>query len=141
MNPDHIDAAGCIIETPHGYVMGINRLINRLQLPIGSHMDGESSRDTAARETLEETGLKVIVEDVAIKLDESRVIFYICVPIASDPDYANLKPIDRVEVSRAMVVNPFTLTTPDGESIETKWRFPAMRWLLKLWFGSKHPQS
>jgi 8-oxo-dGTP pyrophosphatase MutT (NUDIX family) len=135
-NPDGIRAAGCLISTPGGFVMGINRLINRLQIPAGRHLSGETARETAARETREETGLSVSVHDPALTLDHGEVVIFHCTPITVNVDYRNLTPIDRVEISRAMVVNPITLTTPDGERITTRWRFPEMRWLLSSVFGS-----
>jgi 8-oxo-dGTP pyrophosphatase MutT (NUDIX family) len=135
-NPDNIEAAGCLIATQDGFVMGINRLINRLQLPVGRHVVGESARHTAARETLEETGIEVEVGEVALELDNQRVVFFFCRPVDTGIDFNNLKPRDRIEVSRAMVVNPITLETPDGDLVTTPWRFPEMRWLLRSVFQS-----
>ncbi len=135
-NPDHIDAAGCLVATPDGFVMGINRLIDRLQLPVGRHRAGETARETAARETMEETGLAVTVGDAALTLDDGRVVFYFCEPMDATVDFAALQPTDRIEVSRAMVVNPLTLATPDGDTIDTAWRFPRMRWLLRSVYSS-----
>lgn len=135
-NPDRVEAAGCLVATPDGFVMGVNRLINRLQLPAGRHRPGETARDTAARETLEETGLAVSVGETALTLDDGRVVFFFCEPVDATVDYAALKPTDRVEVSRAMVVNPLTLSTPGGGTVETAWRFPQMRWLLRSLYSA-----
>lgn len=134
--PDRLEAAGCLIATPHGFVMAVNRLINRLQLPAGKNEPGESARQTAARETREETGLEVSVGEVLLSLDDGRVVFFSCKPVSPAVDYARLAPHDRVEVSRALVVDPDSLTTPDGEKIDTRWRFPHMRWLLRSLFGA-----
>ncbi len=142
LNPDEIDAAGCLIATPSGFVMGINRLLNRLQLPAGRHLPGETARQTAARETREETGLDVAVGDRALALRERRVVFYFCTPTAEGPiDYLALTPTDRVEISRVVVVNPVTMTTPDGETVETPWRFPQMHWLLRSIFAPPSPAA
>jgi 8-oxo-dGTP pyrophosphatase MutT (NUDIX family) len=135
-NPDHIDAAGCLIVTPDGFVMSINRLINRLQLPAGRHVAGETARETAARETREETGLKVEVGETLLRLKDGSVVFFSCAPADGNVDYEHLEPVDRVEVSRALVVNPVTMTAPGGEAVTTPWRFPEMHWLLKTLFHS-----
>ena len=129
-----IEAAGCLITTPHGFVMGINRLINRLQLPIGGRLSGETAEQTAERETREETGLEVTVGETALKLKSGSVVFYHCTPLDPEPDYSRLKPTDRMEVSRALVVNPDTLLSSTGEAVETRWRFPQMRWILRALF-------
>ncbi|MCZ7600195.1 MAG: NUDIX hydrolase [Gammaproteobacteria bacterium] len=134
--PDRVEAAGCLIATPHGFVMAVNRLMNRLQLPAGKREPGESARQTAARETREETGLEVSVGEVLLNLDDGRVVFFSCKPVSPAVDYARLVPRDRVEVSRAIVVNPESLTTFDGEKVDTRWRFPHMRWLLRSLFGA-----
>ncbi len=133
-NPDKIDAAGCLIVTPHGFVMGINRLLNRLQLPVGRHKHGETAQQTAARETMEETGLEVDVGEIAFSLKNDRVILYFCHPTDPSPDYNNLHPTDRVEISRALIVNPVTMLSPAGEPVTTKWRYPEMQWLLRTVF-------
>jgi 8-oxo-dGTP pyrophosphatase MutT (NUDIX family) len=130
-NPDKIDAAGCLIVTPHGFVVGINRLLNRLQLPAGKHRVGESARQTAVRETYEETGLNVVAGSLAMTFDDAKVRFYHCTIANADIDFAYLQPVDKVEVSRALVINPITMTTFNGEKITTPWRFEGMHTLLK----------
>lgn len=135
-NPDNIEAAGCLVVTPDGFVMGINRLINRLQLPAGRHLDGESAAQTAARETREETGLAVEVGEIALSLEDGRVLFFFCTPVNGPVEPHRLAPTDRVEVSRVLVVNPVTMTTPDGAPVTTPWRFPEMHWLLRTLFSS-----
>jgi 8-oxo-dGTP pyrophosphatase MutT (NUDIX family) len=116
--------------------MGVNRLLNRLQLPAGRTISGESARQTAARETFEETGIEVNIGEVALSLDDRRVVFFHCHPSDINTDFSNLNPLDRVEVSRAMVVNPITLETPEKVPVTTPWRFPEMRWLLRSVFRS-----
>jgi 8-oxo-dGTP pyrophosphatase MutT (NUDIX family) len=137
-NPDGIEAAGCLISAPGGFVMGVNRLINRLQLPVGRHLDGESAAATAARETREETGIEVSVGQPLLRLNQGRVVLFACVPVDPHTDFRHLDPEDTVEVSRALVVDPATLMTPDGERVTTRWRFPEVRWLLRgLFTGAR----
>ena len=133
-NPDDIKAAGCLITTRDGFVIVQNRLLDRLQLPIGRHEPGESARQTAARETLEETGLEVETDDIAFKVGDQKVFVYFCRPKSGTVDSDKLVARDQVEVSRVMIVNPITLQTPEGEKITTPWRFPQTHWLLSaLW--------
>ncbi|MFT5110882.1 MAG: 8-oxo-dGTP pyrophosphatase MutT (NUDIX family) [Parasphingorhabdus sp.] len=138
-NPDNIIAAGCLIKTAKGFVIAENRLLGRLQLPAGHHKQGETARQTAERETLEETGLKVTARDTAFSLDKNQVIFYFCESSIDPLSIAELKPEDRIEVSRAMILDPNTLKTPDNITINIPWRFPETLWLLKaLWPVMNH---
>lgn len=133
-NPDKIHAAGCLISTTDGFVMVENRLLNRLQLPVGRHQAGETARQTAARETYEETGLAVITGDIALKLDQDQVILYFCEPRDQSFQDADLVPLDRVEAASAMIVHPVSLKTPAGNPVTLKWRYPETRLMLQaIW--------
>ena len=128
---EQFEAAGCLIDTPYGFVMNVNRLLGRLQLPVGRSLADEPPTVTAARETREETGLEVEVGALALKLADDRVALYRCtVKGPADPLEWRFAPTDRVEVGEAMIVHPRTLETPDGRRIDTPWRFPEMRLLL-----------
>ena len=131
-----IEAAGCYIATPHGVVVNVNRLLSRLQLPMGRHLAGETSAQTAARETLEETGISVHVGSVLLSLNEQRVLLYTCTPVTTITDYAALSPRDVVEVSEVLVLNPHTMRNYDGRTISIDWRFPETWLLLRTLYPS-----
>lgn len=134
-----VRAAGCIILTPAGVVLGINRLLGTLQLPVGRRRTGEAPQQTAARETFEETGLKVSVTNAVVTLDEGAVALFHCTPDAPITDYERLEPVDRVEVSSVVVLDPHTMTTANGQVLAKEWRFPETRWLLRGLFPRSDP--
>ncbi len=131
-----IRAAGCLIPTPQGIVMGINRVLGKLQLPMGRHTSGEDPRQTAARETWEETGIEVNVDTLLFTLDENRVHLYLCAPKSPIVDYSLLQSRDKWEVSKVVVLDPHTMRNFDGAIVTNPWRFPETRVLLKMLFPS-----
>jgi len=130
-------AAGCFIQLEGGVVLTISQH-GTIQLPFGRAKDGdETPRETAARETLEETGLTVEVHEVVSVLfvEPARVegdhdtqhLLYRCTTEPVAIEYENL---DASEVVEVLVINPMTMLTPSGREIKTPWRFPLDRALL-----------
>ncbi len=134
--PPIITAAGCLVPTSEGIVMGINRVLNKIQLPIGRHMAGEDPRQTAARETLEETGIDVDVGALILTLENNQVYLFLCTPKTPITDYSRLRSGDEWEVSKIVVVDPNTMRNFDGTVITNAWRFPETRVFLKALFPS-----
>ncbi len=135
--PPIIRAAGCLIPTPNGIVMGVNRVLGKIQLPMGRHVAGEDPRQTAARETLEETGIDVDVGAQLLTLDSNQVYLFLCLPKTPITDYSVLQSNDEWEVSRVVVIDPHTMRNFDGTIITNAWRFPETRVLLKALFPSR----
>ncbi len=129
-----VRAAGCLIPTSKGVVMGVNRLLGTIQLPVGRHLRGESPRQTAARETLEETGLDVDVGPLLVKIEKDEVYLYLCTPKKPITDYSSLQPKDTREVSEVVVVNPHTMINHDGTPVQRDWRFAETRIFLRALF-------
>ena len=127
-----IRAAGCYIATPHGVVVSINRLLNKIQLPMGRHKQGETAAQTAARETLEETGIAVEVGAPILHFESRQVILFACTPLIPVANYSTLSAPDTVEVSEVLILNPHTMQNVDGRVVDTPWRFPNTRHLLRM---------
>lgn len=127
-----VRAAGCYIATPHGVVVNINRLLNKIQLPVGRHKKGETAAQTAARETFEETGIAVEVGEPILHFENRQVVLFVCTPLTPVANYSALSAPDTVEVSEVLVLDPHTMQNIDGRVVDTPWRFPNTRLLLRM---------
>jgi len=130
-------SAGCYISVEGGVVVSISQK-GLIQLPFGRAKDGdETPRETAVRETLEETGLAVITHEVVAMLDSGpqlvegelkQSLLYRCTAIGDG--FIDYEALDATEVSEALVLNPETMLTPSGKEVMAPWRFPTDRALL-----------
>ena len=125
-----VKAAGCFIPMPEGVVVAIGRFSGAIHLPIGSHEPGESARETAARETREETGLDVTVGPLLKTFENNTVLLFLCKPKTPVSDYSKLSPVDGREIAEVLVLDPVTMLNHDGRKITNAWRFPDDRRLL-----------
>ena len=132
-------AAGCLIATPAGVVLNINRVLDAVQLPMGRRRGDETPRQTAARETREETGIAVDVGEHIVAWRDGAVHLFACAPQAPIVDYAALAPADAREVSEVLVVDPHTMVNHDGRRIAQGWRFPQTRVLLRTLYPRRAP--
>ncbi len=132
-------AAGCLIATPAGVVLNINRVLDAVQLPMGRRRGDETPRQTAARETREETGIAVDVGELIVSWHGGAVHLFACTPQAPIGDYAALVPSDAREVSEVLVVDPHTMVNHDGRRIAQGWRFPQTRVLLRTLYPRRVP--
>lgn len=131
-------AAGCFIQLEGGVVLAISQH-GAIQLPFGRAKDGdETARDTAARETLEETGLTVEVHELVAVLNsepqlvegekkKSHSLLYRCTTVHGQIEYEAL---DANEVAEVLVIDPVTMLTPSGREVMAPWRFPKDRDVL-----------
>lgn len=125
-----VKAAGCVILTPEGIVLGIGTSFGDIRIPFGSHKTGETARETAARETSEETGIDVEVGSLLQTFENGSVFLFRCMPVRPIDDYSRLSPVDRSEIAEIIVLDPDTMLTHDGRRIENGWRYPDDRRLL-----------
>ncbi len=125
-----VKAAGCFIPTPKGIVLGIDTVFRDIRIPFGSHQPGETARETAARETLEETGLDVAVGALLRTFENDTAFLFHCTAKTSIEDYSRLRPVDTVEMAEVIVMDPVTMLDHDGRKIKNAWRFPEDRDLL-----------
>ncbi len=128
---DGWQAAGCFIPTPSGVVLTIGRSSGAIQLPMGGREKNESARDTAARETREETGLEVRVEGLVEVIGGGTALLFHCRPTQALGDVSQLQPLDAPEVREVVVVDPGTMRSDDSEQILAPWRFPEDRKTLE----------
>lgn len=134
-----VKAAGCFIPTPRGVVLGIHPVFRDIRIPFGSRKTNETARQTATRETLEETGLDVAVGPVLQTFENDTALLFHCVPKTPIDDYSQLRPIDTLETSEVIVVDPGTMLNHDGRKIKNSWRVPADRDLLIRLFREYQP--
>ena len=125
-----IKAAGCVVLTPEGIVLGIGTSFGDIRIPFGSHRTGETARQTAARETKEETGIDVEVRSLLQTFENGTVFLFRCKPVRPIDDYSRLSPVDTSEIAEIIVLDPGTMLTHDGRKINNGWRFPDDRRLL-----------
>jgi 8-oxo-dGTP pyrophosphatase MutT (NUDIX family) len=118
-----VKAAGCVILTPEGVVLGIGTSFGDIRIPFGSHKTGETARQTAARETKEETGIDVDVRSLLQTFENGSVFLFRCIPVQPIDDYSRLSPGDTSEIAEIIVLDPGTMLTHDGRKIKNAWRF------------------
>jgi 8-oxo-dGTP pyrophosphatase MutT (NUDIX family) len=136
-----IKAAGCFIATAKGVVLGIGTVRGDIRIPIGMHEAGETARETAIRETREETGLEVTTGTLLRTLENGRVFLFLCTPVTPIKDYSLLAPINIIEIARVIVLDPATMLTHDGRKIDNPWRFADNRALMiELYSKYKQPK-
>ena len=125
-----VKAAGCVILTPKGIVLGIGTNFGDIRIPFGSHKIGETAQETAARETKEETGIDVDVRSLLQTFENGSAFLFYCIPTRSIDDYSQLSPVDTSEIAEIIVLDPGTMLNHDGRKIKNGWRFPDDRRLL-----------
>jgi 8-oxo-dGTP pyrophosphatase MutT (NUDIX family) len=136
-----IKAAGCFIPTDKGVVLGIGTFRGDIRIPMGKHEKGETARETAIRETREETGLEITTGPLLRTLENGRVFLFLCTPVTPIRDYSLLAPIDTIEIARVIILDPVTMLSHDGRKIDNPWRFADNRALLvELYAKYKRPE-
>ena len=125
-----VKAAGCVITTPKGIVLGIGTKFGDIRIPFGAHEIGETAQDTAARETMEETGLDVDVGSLLQTFENESAFLFHCLPTRPIDDYSQLSPVDTSEIAEVIVLDPGTMLNHDGRKIKNSWRFAEDRRLL-----------
>lgn len=115
--------AGCLLE--HKPTGGEHRILMVQQhngewnFPGGGFRWREKPAETAARETQEETGVKVKIDQLMQIFDNGFHLFQCSVDGNSTPE-----PVDTIEVLNARWVNPMLIPA-------VQWRFPYQRaWLM-----------
>ena len=137
-----VKAAGCVIPTPKGIILGISTKFGDIRIPFGSHEIGETAEETAARETKEETGIDVDVRSLLRTFENESVFLFYCIPTRPIDDYSQLNPIDTSEIAEIIVLDPGTMLNHDGRKIKNGWRFAEDRRLLtKIFQKYKTEQS
>ena len=137
-----VKAAGCVITTPKGIVLGISTKFGDIRIPFGLHEIGETAQETAARETMEETGLDVDVRSLLQTFENESVFLFYCIPTQPIDDYSQLSPVDTSEIAEVIVLDPGTMSNYDGRKIKNSWRFAEdRRLLIKIFQKYKTEQS
>ena len=106
--------AGCLVVHNKKTLLVTQRLTGRLSLPGGTADYGENSLCTAFRETWEETGSRVLVNELLTQFSNG---FYLYSCELQEPKNSLLNAHDFIEVSSVDWVSP------DKLSSET-WRYP-----------------
>lgn len=133
---DEISGAACIIRFSDKMVFTQEIVTNKISIPAGGLLDGETPQNTARRETYEETGLLV---KPMMELGRSKTtVFFDCVPagkvhaLMAKNRYQgnNLQtwkaPHYGVEVNLAMIADPSMI-------VGSEYRLPQqLPWLEKM---------
>lgn len=117
------NSAGCFIKLNEHLLVVRDTWSGRLSLPGGGGRLDESPAEIARRETKEETGLQVTVDDEIGRSDQGFVLFR-CRPkdnVSAFPnrqgDFELALPLDsRYEIEEVLLINPLTVPPAD-------WRF------------------
>ena len=88
-----------VVLNRYSYDMGINKW----GFPKGGIKKNETFQQCAQRETLEETGLKIVIEPKSIIIKLGGCIYF---PIIIDEEKTHLKPIDTHEIYEKLVGFP-----------------------------------
>lgn len=118
--------AGCIVIEKAKLLVVENLLMKKLLTPPSGHSEpGESAQCTAARETFEESGAKVIVQELLHNFEDK---FYLFRCELKDKQLANLHdlpvpPAYKDEISRAYWLDLRL-------SSEKAWRFPKQFYVI-----------
>ena len=123
LNPDQIKAAGCLIQYDEKVVAAVHRVSNTLVLPIGTHKTGEFAKQTAQRETYEETGLSVIVGQHIHTFNKDVLLFNCSIPNAKKVFSRQIIPRDNLEIAEVVLINPKTMLQNNGRISNLKWRY------------------
>lgn len=115
--------AGCLLEhKPNGgehRVLMVQQHNGEWNFPGGGFRWREKPEETAARETQEETGVKVKIDQLMQVFDNGFHLYQCSVDGDSTPE-----PVDTIEVLNARWVNPMLIPA-------VQWRFPYQRaWLM-----------
>ncbi|WP_045421148.1 bifunctional NUDIX hydrolase/phosphatase PAP2 family protein [Vibrio jasicida] len=137
--PEDVKGALCVVRADNKLVLIHEILTNKISLPGGTIIEGESPKLAAQRETWEETGLVVTVGEELGKTDTA--IFYDCVSDSEVIAFSMANAMDGnelpiwfaphygVEVASAMLLNP-------SDMASSLYRYPS-QWKDVAAFYSK----
>lgn len=126
--PEDVKGALCIVRADDKLVLIHEILTNKISLPGGTVIEGESPKLAAQRETWEETGLVVTVGEELGRTDTA--VFYDCVSDSEVIAFSMTNTLDGnelpiwfaphygVEVASAMIANPSNMSA-------SLYRYPA----------------
>jgi 8-oxo-dGTP diphosphatase len=104
--------AGCL-AVDQGRLLVIRQRNGRWSIPGGTQQDGESARCTAYRETLEETGLEMQINELLTVLDNGFHLYH-CQPAADSQPQVKWTNMEVREASWAL----------PSEIPASRWRYP-----------------
>lgn len=113
--PKTFTAAACVIKTNGNILLIRHRLSGKLDFPGGGRVDGVSAACTAHRETWEETGFNVEVQQYLGQSSNGLLLFGCHIDAGLDllPDVFDAPGWAAVEVTALEKVDPFLLTHDD----------------------------
>ena len=118
-----VRAAGCYLPLAQGVVVVEGRLEVQLQLPFGRRQGRETATEAAARETMEETGLAVVVGEEVARWPERGAVLFRC-QVQGEVDLSRLRARDSFEIARVLVIDPERMTDHNGRRLALPWRYP-----------------
>jgi len=112
---DTFKAAACVIKTNNRLLLIRHRLSGKLDFPGGGRIDGVSAACTAHRETWEETGFNVEVQQFLGQSSNGLLLFGCYTDAGLDvlPEVFDAPAWATVEVTALEKVDPFLLTHDD----------------------------
>ena len=131
-------AAGCIIREGDFVVATVNKVKEKLQLPVGTPKGDLTAPQTAVMEASEETGVKLkIVSDKPVRVEKApsgKIQFFECAPVQAGA-FSGMPRKEINDMIAVMLVNPRTMTGVDNKKVKMPWRYKEDGEFLKKWLA------
>lgn len=129
-------AAGCVIREGNFIVTTVNKIKDRLQLPVGTPKGDLTAQQTAIAEASEETDVKLkLVSDKPVRVEDApngKIVFFECAPIDANA-FKGLLRREKNDMIAVMLVDPHKMKDSAGNKIKMPWRYKGDGEFLKKW--------
>ena len=129
-------AAGCVIREGNFIVTTVNKIKDKLQLPVGTPKGDLTAQQTAIAEASEETDVKLkLVSDKPVRIEDApngKVVFFECAPIDANA-FKGLLRREKNDMIAVMLVDPHKMKDSAGNKIKMPWRYKGDGDFLKKW--------
>ena len=117
-------------------VTTVNKIKDKLQLPVGTPKGDLTAQQTAIAEASEETDVKLkLVSDKPVRIEDApngKVVFFECAPIDANA-FKGLLRREKNDMIAVMLVDPHKMKDSAGNKIKMPWRYKGDGDFLKKW--------